>query len=76
MVMKKKDKICLGCKHFRPTTESKGKCRVDRATIDQSAYPEMRHDDSCSSWLDAGQQYFIRLGWVKSRINNRDSATE
>lgn len=66
MSRKTYDKICLSCKHFRPVDTLSGKCRVDRATIDASAYPLMRHRDSCASWKDAGQQYYIRVGWVKN----------
>jgi len=60
------DKICLSCRHFRPVDAHRGKCRVDRSTIEASDYPLMAHRDSCESWKDAGQQYFIRVGWVKS----------
>lgn len=60
------DKICLSCKHFRPVDTVSGKCRVERSTTDASAYPLMKHRDSCASWKDAGQQYYIRVGWVKN----------
>ncbi len=60
------DKICLSCKHFRPVDAVSGKCRVDRSTTAASVYPLMEHRDSCESWQDAGQQYYIRVGWVKN----------
>ncbi len=63
-------KICLSCKHFRPIDTLSGKCRVDRSTLPASDYPLMGHQDSCAAWKDAGQQYYIRVGWVK---NLRDS---
>jgi hypothetical protein len=66
MTRKTYDKICLSCKHFRPVDALRGKCRVDRAVIAASAYPLMLHQDSCVSWKDAGQQYYIRVGWVKN----------
>lgn len=73
MVLKKIDKICLSCKHFRPVDEGTGKCRLNRATLDQDEYPLMKHEDSCASWKDAGQQYYIRLGWVKNMQNSGES---
>jgi hypothetical protein len=73
MVLKKSDKICLRCRHYRPVDEFIGRCRLDRGTIEAAAYPEMKHEDSCASWKDAGQQYFIRLGWVKRQRNPEDS---
>ena len=66
MMRRTYDAICLSCKHFRPVDAFRGKCRVDRLTVDPSAYPLMKHQDCCEYWKDAGQQYFIRVGWVKS----------
>jgi len=60
------DKSCLSCRYFRPVDAIRGKCRVDRSSIEASAYPLMKHRDCCISWEDAGQQYYIRVGWVKS----------
>ena len=73
MALKKSDKICLRCSHYRPVDESIGRCRLNRGSIEPADYPRMRHEDSCDSWKDAGQQYYIRLGWVKNRRNSEGS---
>ncbi len=26
----------------------------------------MKHEDVCSRWKNSGQQYYIRVGWLKS----------
>lgn len=26
----------------------------------------MKHDDLCERWKDSGQQYYIRVGWLKN----------
>ena len=69
---RKVNKTCLRCKYYRPVDEIKGKCRLGRGKIDPSAYPEMAHEDSCDSWKDAGQQYHIRIGWIKNIRNNKE----
>lgn len=66
MAIRTYEKICLSCRHFRPVDRVSGICRVDRSTIDASAYPLMKHRDSCEYWKDAGQQYYIRVGWVNN----------
>ena len=59
---------CLSCKFFRPEDQFTGRCRVDKGRVDHNKYPMMKHDDLCDRWEDAGQQYFIRVGWIKNRI--------
>lgn len=73
MALKKSEKICLRCRHYRPVDVSTGKCRLERGVIEPAAYPQMKHEDSCASWKDAGQQYYIRLGWVKNLRDSEDS---
>lgn len=58
-------KICLSCKNYRPLGQLSGCCRVDRQTLSASQYPLMRHDECCERWKDGGQQYYIRVGWLK-----------
>ena len=58
-------RICLSCKYFRPTDEREGKCRLQKGVIEPSAYPSMGHGDTCESWQNAGQQFHIRVGWIK-----------
>ena len=57
-------KICLSCKYFRLESVEKGICRVDKEN--NKNYPTKKNDDVCARWQDCGQQYFIRLGWIKA----------
>ena len=65
MVRKKNKPTCLSCTHYRPTGVTVGRCRLDRGKIDPSVYPVMAHEDCCESWQDAGQNYHIRVGWIR-----------
>ena len=64
-------KKCLSCKWFRPEDQFTGRCRVEKGRVDHKKYPIMKHDDCCEQWKDAGQQYFIRLGWVNNQKSNQ-----
>jgi hypothetical protein len=63
--MKESDKTCIRCTFFRLDDEHGGVCRRDKSK--NPDYPHMKADDRCESWRDCGQQYFIRLGWLKRR---------
>jgi hypothetical protein len=63
--MKGVKKICLSCKYFRLENVDSGLCRVDKAS--DKNYPDKRKNDDCVRWQDCGQQYFIRLGWIKAK---------
>lgn len=63
-------KICLSCKHYRLSDEISGVCRVDKGGSE--AYPLKVNEDSCDRWLDCGQQYYIRKGWIKAQKNKDD----
>ncbi|THB71289.1 MAG: hypothetical protein D6B25_18925 [Desulfobulbaceae bacterium] len=69
------ESTCLNCKFFRPEDIYSGRCRVDKATLDHQRYPVMRNDDCCPKWKDAGQQYYIRLGWLKN-LKAKTSVTD
>ncbi|MCP4371914.1 MAG: hypothetical protein GY797_27925 [Deltaproteobacteria bacterium] len=56
---------CLSCKFFRLTDSEYGLCREDKAI--KPDYPSMIKTDRCDKWIDCGQQYFIRLGWIKAQ---------
>lgn len=62
--------ICLRCKYFRLETIDAGLCRVEKDT--DKKYPVMDKNGHCLKWCDCGQQYFIRLGWIKAK--NKDLA--
>jgi hypothetical protein len=68
--MKGVDKICLSCKYFRLESVGNGICRVDKDR--DKNYPVTGKDDNCAKWQDCGQQYFIRLGWLKSKITHSE----
>lgn len=63
---------CLNCKFYRLKTVSEGICRVDKVV--NKNYPTMQNEDSCSRWQDCGQQYYIRVGWIKGKTAGQDPA--
>lgn len=63
--MKGVEKNCLSCKFFRLDTVEAGICRVDKDR--DKNYPEKQKIEFCERWHDCGQQYYIRLGWIKSK---------
>ena len=62
------EKICLSCKFFRVRDAATGICRVHIAeTGDRNAdKPAVATRDHCAKWQDSGQDYYIRLGWIKN----------
>jgi len=58
-------KICLSCRYFRLESVEHGICRVDKKS--GTEYPVKQKDTDCLKWHDGGQQYFIRLGWIKAK---------
>jgi len=62
-------KICLSCHYYRLTEKELGLCRVDKKLAE---YPKKLTEDSCGKWRDAGQQYYIRLGWIKAQTQEND----
>lgn len=65
--MQNKQKICLCCKYFRLESVDAGLCRVEKNT--DKNYPVMAKNDYCLQWRDCGQQYFIRLGWIRAKTS-------
>ena len=63
------NKTCLNCKKFRLEDPHSGVCRQDK-TVEH--YPMKGKDDTCEKWLDAGQQYHIRLGWIKTTLKKEE----
>lgn len=64
------EKICLSCRHFRLHDVDQGVCRVNKAS--DKNYPVKARIDRCGFWQDCGQQYFIRLGWIKGKNNTKE----
>lgn len=65
VVHKHLQKACLSYKRFRPTSVKEGICRLDKSLSPN--YPVMKHGENCDKWETCGQQYYIRLGWVKKQ---------
>lgn len=63
--MKDAKGLCLSCKFFLLQDTEAGICRINKET--ETYYPRKKVDDQCSQWQNSGQQYFIRLGWIKAR---------
>jgi len=59
------ERTCLNCKTFRLEDTLSGICRVNK-TVER--YPMKSIKDSCEQWVDAGQQYYIRQGWIKKAL--------
>jgi len=69
---------CMNCKYYKIEDELSGYCRVavsKKTGIDQKDRPMVRQDNSCGEWKDCGQQYYIRLGWVKAQKNKAAKPT-
>jgi len=64
------NKTCLGCKFFKIKNKNIGFCRVNKK--DKNQFPKVQLSNSCDKWGDCGQNYFIRLGWLKAN-ENKDS---
>jgi hypothetical protein len=56
---------CLRCRYFRLLDEIGGLCRVDKGQGPD--YPKTASSGHCPRWRDCGQQYFIRLGWLRAK---------
>jgi hypothetical protein len=63
--MRVQKKICLSCRHFSLQETDSGVCKVDKGL---DSYPMKMTEESCDQWLDCGQHYFIRTGWIKGRL--------
>jgi hypothetical protein len=61
------ERTCLNCKTFRLEDTQSGICRVDKTV---ESYPMKGIKEGCERWVDAGQQYHIRLGWIKKTSEN------
>ena len=68
--VEKIEQNCLRCKSFRLVDELVGLCRVDKDTNPE--LPEKKLQDTCERWKDCGQQYYIRLGWLKNKAKSQE----
>lgn len=58
-------KECLKCKWLKLETTESGICRKEKGK--DAPRPVVKVSDSCGDWQDAGQQYHIRMGWLKNQ---------
>jgi hypothetical protein len=63
--VQQKKKTCLSCKYFRLEDIHSGLCRVQKEI---KPYPMKLTSDVCALWHNCGQQYYIRTGWIKSKV--------
>ena len=60
--------VCLSCKYFKLKEIDNGLCKIDRGQIQASDYPVKKKNETCDRWLDCGQHYYVRTGWIKARM--------
>lgn len=60
-----KEQNCLACIFYRLTDVAVGNCKEDKTL--RPNYPVKNPQECCDKWQDAGQQYYIRLGWLKNK---------
>ena len=63
--MRKVQEQCLSCKFFRLKDVQTGICRINKKL--DPVCPAKQIEDCCDKWKNCGQQYFIRLGWLKNK---------
>ena len=63
---------CLSCKYYKIKDARTGLCRVEALTSGnhQVDKPEVEAVHHCGQWVDCGQTYYIRLGWIKKNSEN------
>lgn len=69
---------CMNCKYYKIEDELTGFCRVSvkgETGKEKKENKMVRQDYTCSEWQDCGQQYYIRLGWLKAQKNNDSKPT-
>ncbi len=59
------EKSCLQCHYFKVEGLQSGVCRLEKGPA--APRPMKKLDDSCENWRDCGQQYHIRLGWLRAQ---------
>ena len=62
------ESTCISCKFFRMKDAEGGVCRSEKnRTQPDGKKPAVEIGSSCEHWQDCGQQYYIRLGWIKGQ---------
>ena len=70
------EQTCIRCKYFKVEDHQNGFCRVETMLSgDRTAQkPRVGSGDSCARWVDCGQQYHIRRGWIKAYLEQQAQA--
>lgn len=66
------DTTCIRCKFFRMKSSSRGICRLLSQQPETDREQQVKTDFSCEQWQDCGQQYYIRLGWIKGQAEKEE----
>ncbi len=66
------EKNCLRCKFLRLRDGSGSLCRFGTAAGAPKTTVALDH--YCPHWQDGGQQYYIRLGWLKALAQEESRA--
>lgn len=71
--MNQVEKNCLSCKYYRLMSEVEGLCKVDRKNSQKKEYPKRDNHEICDKWTSCGQNFYIRMGWIKSKLSAQSS---
>ena len=65
---------CLNCKYYTINDVRTGLCRVEALTSENrnAEKPEVKAAGNCKKWVDCGQTYYIRLGWLKNMTKEEE----
>jgi hypothetical protein len=63
------EKNCLNCKFYKLEDVFSGFCRKQSSEGEagKKTYQMVRADEVCEDWVNAGQQYYIRIGWIEAQ---------
>ncbi len=63
---------CLNCRFYKIQDVESGLCREEALTSKNhdAEKPVVKASHCCDQWVDCGQTYYIRLGWIKKNSEN------
>ncbi len=71
------EKQCINCKFYKVEDEAGGFCRKSdiKEKVAKENWPKVKTADVCGYWVDCGQNYYVRLGWLQAqKKKEQDSA--
>ena len=62
-------KQCINCKSYKVNDEAGGFCRWSDKTKKTGGqdWSQVQSDNVCDHWVDCGQNYYVRLGWLQAQ---------